>query len=257
MSNPYTFGARPGVTAEVYPPVKSIDLDGVDAYIPIDRVATEGLCDWQTKAFTIGIWFKTAKTSAAWLWSFGDAANANTYFGIRVQLNEVKLFAQDAGVDLFGSGQLAIANTDPGGINPSDDSWHHVAFVHAGTASTTGAVEVWIDGTRAGVDDTTAEAFDPTTFVIGVLSRQDHASRVQFVDGLVSNFQVYGYAADSSQIATMATAPCLDVSRFDPSYWHWLGPKDAFPEMRDHGYQGAAGTLTNGLEADIVEGGPS
>ena len=258
MGNSYTFGAQPGVTAEVYPASKSIDLDGVDAYVELDRVASDGLCDWQSKAFTIGIWFKTSKTTAQWLWSFGDDSNATTYLGIRIQQNEVKAFGQDTGTALFGSaGTLTVASTDSGGINPADNAWHHIAFVHAGAASTTGAIELWIDGTRAGVEDTTAEAFDPTTFALGVLSRQDHASRVQFLDGAIANFQVYANAAGSGQIAVMSTAPCLNVSRFDPAYWLWLGDKDAFPEMRDHGYQGTPGALTNAVSGDIVEGGPS
>ena len=251
-------GAEAGVTDEAYAGVKSIDLDGVDAYIPIDRVATEALCDWQTNAFTIGIWFKTSKTTAQWLWSFGDDTNATTYFGIRLQQNEVKVFAQDTGSVLFGSaGTMTVLNTDPGGIDPADDAWHHVVFVHGGAASATGGVELWIDGTRAAVEDTTAQAFDPTTFALGVLSRQAHGSKVQFFEGLISNAQIYASAADSDQIAAMSTAPSLDIRNYGPAYWHWLGPKDAFPEMRDHGYQGAAGTLTNGVSGDIVEGGPS
>ncbi len=247
---------------------RSCVFDGSNERIVAVNIAESDNFEWQVDSFSVSCWFKTSTTGEQWLWSFGDDSSASTYVGVRVKQNESSFWATSdgGGGALFTgespntvSAQLKIANSDTNGINPSDDSWHHIVVTVKGAASTSKAVKFYIDGLEAGYGATTNNTLSPDIFNMGVLGRNDNSSLVQYFTGRMAQLTMYSRELTAGEIqAVYNGGHSLDETTFMPIHYYRFGNGDKdFPDsLTDFGTGKLDGTPVNMEAADIVEDHP-
>ena len=251
----------PGRRPATYGRSKSVTFDGVDEYATADGVATSGILDWQDSAHTVCVWIKTTQAARTYVWSAGESATINFWSAVSIETDKVTFWGIGGtglivtpGSPVAGAGFFQVRASDPAGINPADGSWHHIALTVSGTASTEAGVNGYLDGAAAGYGATGSAVATPDQFTIAALRRTTSQG---YVDGPVADLQIYDRALDSSEIAYLATAPMLDAVRLRPTHWFWMGDRDTFPTLRDHGTGASDATIVNGLAGDIADGSPS
>ena len=249
MAQSNTPGAAPGVTAEVYPAVKSILFDGVDEYMNANDAASS--ISFNDTAHTVSCWVKvpdTAGITYSVLWSFTRTTDAHTRYWLALNSSGVLI--------VFGWGDGSAFPVTAGGATCSsaidDDAWHHVAMTYNGSDTLT----CHIDGGSGTTVAVGAGALTPNIMSIGA-RRVSGSATTYPLAGAIADVSVFPRVVDASELARLSTAPVLDYGEMAPVFWSWMGDKDALTDIRDHGSNAGTVTLNNGVAGDLQDGAPS
>jgi len=266
--NRMRIGTKKGSNIGLPRGTRSCVFDGANERVVAVNIAESDNFEWQVDSFSVSCWFKTSDTGDQWLWSFGDDSSTNTYYGVRIKQNESSLWGTSnaGGGSLFAgespttiSAQLKISNSATNGINPSDDSWHHIVVTVKGVASTSKAVKFYIDGLEGGYAATTSNTLSPATFNVGVLGRDNNTSLVQYFTGRMAQLTMYSRELTAGEIQTVYNGGhSIDEMTFMPIHYYRFGDGDKdFPDtLTDFGTGKLDGTPVNMEAADIVEDHP-
>ncbi len=175
----------------------ALDFDGVDDYIEIgsDRSGFLGATG------SVTFWFNTTQvaTGGAAFWaspgfigveSSGDGNDI--FWGILNTLGELVFHVGD---------NPAVANA---GVQ-NDGTWHHAALTRD---STTGAIEIYIDGVL--VQSNTSDTGAKTTAFSSIARIEDTGGTPEEYDGLIEDIRLYDVVLTAEEIATMYAARGVD-----------------------------------------------
>ena len=182
------------------------------------------------------------------IWSFARSSATPSMYMLSI--------AASGSLYLYGRGD--VSGEYPIGLHPvlfgsgyDDGAWHHAAITYDGSTD----LNVYIDGAAQTPVVVGAGAMSPDILAVGA-RRSSSATSLPLL-GSVADFSIFERVLDATELAKIATAPVLDYGALSPVLWSWMGDKDALADIRDHGSNNGAVTLTNGVAGDLQDGAPS
>ncbi len=169
------------------PPTYGLKFDGVDDWVNLGTSAT---LDFPANgAFTISLWVKTAE-------------NQGTVMSLRNASNDIPLIDLSLGFDALTTSNgkiMALIRTDSGVLSEivgpviNNNAWHFIAL----TRTTTGALQLFVDGTSAGTASGGSGAITTsTTSARGIGVERYWATHAfstpdrQFLNGVIDEVQI-------------------------------------------------------------------
>ena len=195
---------------------KSIELDGMDAYVSISANSNLQISD----TFTISHWVKFTSTSQMYVTNF-----ANKY-GTYVQNGYAYLVFRN-----LSNTQITLQSTST--IN--DGNWHNIIVV-----KTTSTMAIYIDGVLDA---------NNTNGATGITSTLSNAIGALFngalpFEGTIDEVGVWNSDQSSNATAIGSTIP-TDLSTYSPLSWWRCGDGDTAPTLTDNGSGSNDGTMNN------------
>jgi hypothetical protein len=210
----------------------SLDFDGVDDYVDLGDNFNSVFIG---TSWSFSAWIKvSANTSYDCFFSKGDSLQFYMHF------QRVKIY--------LGYPYLTNINPLVSATYFSVDTWYHICFTRSGNDNV-----LYINGSSDATATSVGSMSTSTTeSVIGAITT---APSYPF-QGNIDEVCIFDRVVTPTEIATLSTAPTVDLTSLNPLAWYRNGDGDTYPTITDNGSGGNNGTMTNMDAGDIVTDTP-
>jgi hypothetical protein len=226
---------------------KSLLFDGVDDYV---ELGTQSL--GLTAAISVSAWVKIP-ISGGWGAPYVEGicvengirgTNWNLYF------RPLPFFNYFAFTIYHTNGTSTTLTSS--GVTPNDGQWHHLLATSDGTTNANG-VKLYVDGVLNVQATAASTGTKSTPTVIPTIGSTSNNS--WYFEGNIDEVSIFD-TDQSANVATLSTAPTVDLTSLNPIAWYRNGDGDTYPTITDNGSGGNDGTMTNMDAGDIVSDVP-
>jgi hypothetical protein len=224
----------------------SLDFDGID-----DFVSTGLDLSFATVPnLSISYWIKTDTTLTNFASYFPISVNVS-YAGGSYNYSAGRLYKTGTGLVVLIQG----SGSSNGSTALNDGNWHHIIQTYSDNGNNTSRVRIYVDGnTTPEADLASTFSFAPLTSNLFIGARNASADRG--FPGSVDEVCILDRVVTPTEIATLSTAPTVDLTSLNPIAWYRNGDGDTYPTITDNGSGGNDGTMTNMDAGDIVSDVP-
>ena len=218
--------------------ISSLSFDGVDDYVDCGVPSNIN----SLPNLSISCWFKTTTTTSSNI--IGSDTNGS---GRRFLLQA--LSSSGMKVRLLYFKTTTTFGTIQSTSNINDGNWHHVLAVNNGTN-----MFLYLDGILES-SNSDGGIIQTAVNVPLNIGRRAYLGVYGNFAGNIDEVAIWG-TDQSSNIATLSTAPTENLSSLNPLAWYRNGDGDVYPTITDNGSGGNNGTMTNMDAGDIVSDVP-
>jgi hypothetical protein len=183
----------------------SLDFDGVDDYVGLGNSTDLQI----TGAFSFSCWVNTTSTNYEGIYFKGNS----------VALSDIYIRRQNNGTVRFFINNVSKNVTSSTTVN--DGNWHHIMCVYVPSTSMT----IYIDGSQDAQNTTTIPAAINNNY--GNITIGEGGG--QYFDGNIDEVSIFN-TDQSTNIATLSTAPTIDLTSLNPIAWYRMGDNGAYKD---------------------------
>jgi hypothetical protein len=213
--------------------VKSLSFDGIDDYVDLTSSVDLGINS------TISAWIKRSD-----IYNYDTITGESSYSlgtGIYIAAHQrVRV--------MIGSFIANWYSFNGYGILNQANTWIHLAFVRQGDDAT-----LYLNGSSVGLISGFGTSITTKFDRIGAFA----SSGASPVFGNLDEVVGFDRAVTPAEIATLSTAPTVDLTSLNPLAWYRNGDGDTYPTITDNGSGGNSGTMTNMDAGDIENSVPN
>jgi hypothetical protein len=227
----------------------SLDFDGVDDYVQTSA-STSG-------DITLSGWVDCNGTYTAWQAVFplsirvSNTAAPNETLG-RLHKQGANLWV---GLQMYDQNGANYSTYTARGVLLEGAGWKHLCWTFD---NTTKQIYLYIDGVAqtwthySGVITTPYLTAPATRLYNSTLFMGAYTTGSFPFNGNVDEVCLFDRIVTPTEIATLSTAPTVDLTSLNPLAWYRNGDGDTYPTITDNGSGGNNGTMTNMDAGDIV-----